>query len=401
MTNKDKKILIINYEFPPLGGGGGVAAYDLALEWLKYGQVDVLTSGFEDLPSYENMKGINIYRSKIFFRKSRDAATFISMLSFLITGFLKGFSLMRKNRYTVINTHFAVPSGPLGYVLGKFFSVPNVLSLHGGDIYDPSKKMSPHNSFFFKRVVAFILNRAQSVVAQSSNTRDNAVKYYNPGNEVLIIPLAFHQPEILPATRKDFNLDNNTFYLITIGRLVKRKSIETIIYALSGIENKNIKLLILGDGPEKEFLSDLAVEKKVEDKIIFCGYVSDEDKYKYLSLSDVFILTSLHEGFGIVFMEAMYCSLPIICTNHGGQTDFLEDRQNALLLDVGDVESCKNSIIELSGNKNLYRTLSINNKEKVKDFYAESVAMRYLEIFKELSEQKKNEIKYRSGYKKP
>ena len=401
MANKDKKILIVNYEFPPLGGGGGVAAYDLALEWLKYGQVDVLTSGFEDLPSYENMEGINIYRSKIFFRKSRDAATLISMLSFLVTGFFKGFSLMRKNRYTVINTHFAVPSGPLGYILGKFFSVPNVLSLHGGDIYDPSKKMSPHNSFFFKRVVAFIINRAQSVVANSSNIRDNAIKYYNPRNEVLIIPLAYHQPEILSATRKDFDLANNTFYLITVGRLVKRKSIETIIYALAGLKNKDIKLLILGDGPEKEFLSGLAVKEKIEDKIIFCGYVSAEDKYKYLSLSDAFILTSLHEGFGIVFMEAMYCSLPIICTNNGGQTDFLKDRQNALLLDVGDVEACKNAIIELSKNKKLYKTLSLNNKEKIKDFYAESVAKRYIEIFKKLAEQKEDETKYRPGYKKP
>lgn len=401
MTDKDNKILIVNYEFPPLGGGGGVAAYDLAIEWLKYGQVDVLTSGFGDLPSFENMDGINVYRSKIFFRKSRDAATFVSMLSFLITGFLKGFSLIRKNRYTVINTHFAVPSGPLGYVLGKIFSIPNVLSIHGGDIYDPSKKMSPHNNFFFKKVVRFILNRTQSIVAQSSNTRDNAIKYYNPNQEVLIIPLAFHQPEVLPAKRKDFGLDNNTFYLITVGRLVKRKSIETIIYALAEIENKDIKLLILGDGPEKNFLSDLAIKEKVEDNIIFCGYVSAEDKYKYLSLSDAFILTSLHEGFGIVFMEAMYCSLPIICTNHGGQTDFLEEKQNALLIDVGDVESCKNSIIELSVNKKLYKTLSDNNKEKVKEFYAESVAMRYVEIFRELSERNKNEIKYWTGYKKP
>src|SRR5208337_5447176 len=100
----------------------------------------------------------------------RDAATFCSMLSYLITGFVKGCSLILKNRYDVINTHFAIPSGPLGYILGKMFKIPNVLSLHGGDIYDPSKKLSPHNNFFFRRLVRFVLNSADRIVAQSNNT---------------------------------------------------------------------------------------------------------------------------------------------------------------------------------------------------------------------------------------
>ncbi len=386
MQKKDDslKILIVNYEFPPLGGGGGVATYDLALEWIKQGQVDVLTSHFSGLDFYENVNGINVYRSRIFFRKSRDAATFLSMFFFLLTGFLKGISLCRKNRYSVINTHFAVPSGPLGYILGKMFNIPNVLSLHGGDIYDPSKKMSPHDSFIFSRVVKFILNRAERIVAQSRNTRDNTVKYYNPVKEVEIIPLAFHPPVIVNSSREKLGLDKNSFYFITIGRLIKRKSIDTMLHALSGINDKKIRLLIVGDGPEMEHLKDLTSNLNLSDRVVFPGYIADEKKYSYLKNSDVFILTSLHEGFGIVFMEAMFTGLPIVCTNHGGQVDFLKDRENALLIDVGDIEACRNSMLKIYQDKIIYGVISRNNMDKVKDFYAERVAERYLKIFSEI-----------------
>lgn len=383
-NDKKLKILIINYEFPPLGGGGGVATYDLAIEWEKHGQVDVLTSNFADLSSYENVKGINVYRSKIFFRKSRDAATFISMFSFLVTGFFIGFGLCRKNRYDVLNTHFAVPSGPLGYVLGKMFKVPNVLSLHGGDIYDPSKKMSPHKSVIFSRVVKFILNRADRIVAQSSNTRDNTITYYKPEKDVEIIPLAFHPPVIVKSSREKLGLDKDSFYFITVGRLIKRKSIDTMIKALSGVKNKKIKILIVGDGPEMDYLRNLTESLNLSERIKFPGYIADNEKYSYLVNSDAFILTSLHEGFGIVFMEAMFIGLPIVCTNHGGQVDFLKQNQNALLIDVGDVEACSKSMMKIYKESELYKLMSKNNKKKVKDFYAENVAAEYLKIFNEI-----------------
>lgn len=391
MKNDKLKILVVNYEFPPLGGGGGVATYDLAIEWLKYGQVDILTSGFKGLPAYENTNGINVHRVKIFFRKSRDAATFISMLSYLITGFIRGFFLCRRNRYDVINTHFAVPSGPLGYILSRIFNIPNVLSLHGGDIYDPSKKLSPHKSFIFSRVVRFILNKADRIIAQSTNTRDNAFKYYNPAKEVGIIPLAFHPPAMLKTTRKSLKLEDDVFYLITVGRLIKRKSIDTLLVALSEIKNKKIKLLIAGDGPEKEHLAEIVRNRGLEQRVVFLGYITDEDKFRYLSVSDLFVLTSLHEGFGIVFMEAMHAGLPVVATNHGGQTDLLKQYENALLIDVGDSKACSMAILEFAGNKNLYKKCSINNKKRIRNYYADKVAMEYINIFRELSLQEKTE----------
>jgi glycosyltransferase involved in cell wall biosynthesis len=379
------KILIINYEFPPLGGGGGVATMDLALEWVKTAQVDVLTSWFKGLPYYERVQGINVYRVPIFFRKSRDAASFLSMLSYLPFGFFKGLRLCLKNRYDVINTHFAVPSGPLGYTLGLIFRIPNVLSLHGGDIYDPSKKMSPHRSIFWRNVVRFIMNRADRIIAQSSNTRDNALKYYAPRREVGIIPLAFHPPLLSGVKRATLGFKKNEFLLITIGRLIKRKAIDHMIRALAAVPDARVRLLVLGDGPEREFLESLARELGLGDRVVFAGYVTEEQKYDFIEVSNVFISTSLHEGFGIVFMEAMYCGLPIICSNHGGQVDFLKNGENALLVDVGDIEGYARSIRRFIDDDGLFKRCSANNRMRVKDFYAENVAARYTHLYKEVS----------------
>ncbi len=384
------KVLIINYEFPPLGGGGGVASYELALEWAKTCEVEVITSGFKDLEKFENIEGIKVHRVTVLGRNSRDAASFISMLSYLIGGCFKGVSLMRKNKFQVINTHFAVPSGPLGYILGKIFRVPNVLSLHGGDIYDPSKKSSPHRSFIFKGVVKFILNRADRIVAQSSNTRDNALSYYKPKKPVEIIPLAFHIPPEVSTTAKELNLDSKYFYLITVGRLVKRKSIETIVDAMPELDEK-IKLIVVGDGPEMDFLQDRVRALSLEERVVFTGYVDDSAKYSYIKNANLFVLTSLHEGFGIVFMEAMYYGLPIVCTNHGGQVDFLKNEENAILIDVGDVKACGEAIARFYGDKKLYKKCSKNNKNQIKEFYADKIALQYMDVFNNIAPKGKRQ----------
>ena len=376
------KILIINYEFPPLGGGGGVASYDLAVELAKKHHVDVLTSNFKDLPQFENIQGVNVYRCPVLFRNSRDAASFMSMKSYLFSGFKKGAQLIRKNRYDVINTHFALLSGTLGWILSKFYRIPNVLSIHGSDIYNPSKIMSPHRNFIFRAVVKFVLNGAQKVVAQSANTKENAVKYYNPNKEIDIIPLPFNPPAFRKTNKIKMGFKATDFILVTIGKLVKRKAIDVQLKALSILNEKRVKLVIVGNGTEMNYLTNKVKKLDLTDKVIFAGCIPENEKFKYLSIANLYVMTSLYEDFGREFMEAMNFGLPVVTTNHGGQTDFLADGENALLIDVGDVSECANSIQKFMKNKRLYNKCSQNNRKKVKIFYANHIAAQYEEIFR-------------------
>jgi glycosyltransferase involved in cell wall biosynthesis len=170
---------------------------------------------------------------------------------------------------------------------------------------------------------------------------------------------------------------------VTIGRIVQRKSMDVLIKALGGIDDKRIKLYILGDGPEKESLAALAENLGLGGRVRFAGYVDSETKLKYLGTADLFTLVSMHEGFGIVYMEAMHFGLPIICSDNGGQLDFLADGKNALIVRVGDDEACRKAILRFRDDSSLYESCSKNNRLKVKDFYAANVAGKYIQLFRQ------------------
>lgn len=377
------RILVINYEYPPIGGGGGFVTRDILEHMARSGySVSIITSQFEGLKKHETVNGVEVLRVPVLFRKKMEVANMPSMLSYFPYSVIRSIPKLHSRMYDIINTHFAVPSGPTGHLLSKLFHVPNVLAIHGGDIFDPSKSLSPHKIPLLRDVVRFMLNRADRVVAQSSDTRRNAYKYYDVKRQIDIIPLGIKKPNFEKKTRYDFGLAREEIVFCTIGRLVKRKNIDDTLAVLAGIKNRyKFKFLIIGEGPERAQLEELIGSFGLEEMVHLMGNVSDEVKFQVLDLSDCYLSTALHEGFGIVFLEAMECGLPVICYNRGGQNDFLVNGKTGFLVELGDKKSFSEKVIELMTESKLKKNMSSYNRNLVKNYYISTCAEKYISLF--------------------
>jgi len=396
------KILFCNYEYPPLGGGGGVVMAALAKELARRHDVTVLTSRALDLPAESVEGGVRVLRVPVFFRKELAVANFPSMLAYLPMAALRGLPLKRE-RYDVINTHFVVPTGPLGQFLARHYGVPNVLSVHGGDLYDPSKRSSPHRHAWLRRPIRNMLLSADALVGQSRNTLEHVGAIYGVQRPTELIPLGIDRPpaSALPpqeggstdsearrsAARAALGLPRDAFVMVTIGRLVARKSTTQLVKALHASRRDRAHLLIVGDGPDAAAIKAAAAEAGVSERVHLLGYVTDEQKYQALTAADIFASSSQHEGFGLVFLEAMAFGLPVICYDHGGQTDFLATGRTGHLIKLNDLDAFTRAICDLHDGREARLNIGRSNLLAVEDYFIDRCAARYETVFDEVCAQ--------------
>jgi glycosyltransferase involved in cell wall biosynthesis len=323
------------------------------------------------------------------------------MLAYIPVAFLEGKRLLAGERFDVINTHFALPTGPVGNALARLAGVPNILTVHGGDLYDPSKFTSPHRHPLLKAWVRRLLLAADVVVGQSNNTLANMHRFYTPEIKGLHIPLGIQRPGRLQVSRRAYGFTDEDVLLITVGRLVARKAVHQLISVMGALENKNTHLLIVGSGPEEKALRREVLRRGLAERVHFMGYVEEAHKFGLLEASDIYVSTSQHEGFCLSFLEAMTSRLPIVCYDYGGHTDYLRDGVSGFVVPLNDraafIERCR----QLIASALLRRELGRNNRSKVEDYYVDSCAGRYERVFSRLVEARRLQNKEASLVESP
>lgn len=359
----------------------------LAEELADRHEVTVLTSGALGTPDRETRDGVDIVRVPVFGRSEAAAANMASMASYLPMGVLKGRKLVREKRFDVINTHFVLPTGPVGSILARTAKIPNVLTVHGGDLYDPSKSSSPHRHASLRMAVRSLLRKADSVVGQSQNTIDNVHQYYLPEQRCELIPLGIKRRALPESDRSSLGIAADEFVMVTIGRLVSRKAVNQLIDMMKSLQDRAVRLVVIGDGPLKKDLEEQASSLGVSAKVTFAGFVSDEEKAALLAASDLYVSTSQHEGFGLVFLEGMSAGIPVVCYNFGGQTDFLDDGLTGALVPLNDLSQFTNACVRFMDSPEDRIAAGKENLQRVESFYIDTCAQEYERLFASVIEQ--------------
>jgi glycosyltransferase involved in cell wall biosynthesis len=372
------RILVIIHEFPPIGGGGGRAAYDICMNLARDGhEIVVLTAHMPGLPLEEIQDGIQIVRIRSF-RTEAFRATFFVMLAYVLAGFWAGVRLLRHFRPDIIHTHFAVPSGALAWGLSVLSGIPYVLTAHLGDVPGgvPEK-----TGVWFRWLMPFthpIWQRARRVVAVSEFTRQLALKHYNVNIEV--IPNGADVKHLLPAEIKI----NQPPRLVFAGRFVTQKNTLTIVRVLSQLKDLDWRCAMLGDGPLFEEVKTEIKRNGLEDRFELPGWITPQEVLQWFSKSDILFMPSLSEGLPVVGVQALAKGLTLVVSDIGGFKDLVDEEKNGHLIQYHDILGFATKLrLLLTDPEKLYQ-YRLQSLQKALQFDNESIGESYEGIINSL-----------------
>jgi len=360
--------LLITLGFPPTIGGMQSYLYERC-KASGDSQMTVLAPKAKGCEDFDAKQSFEIYRWSSFFNQ----VPVIKRISQIFFPLFYALAIYCRQGFDVVECGQALPFGLIGLIFEKIFNIPYIVWAHGNDILKPQKNL------FLKLLLLLSLRNARAIVANSQSTKQELVKLGLPAEKVIVI-----NP---PVDTERFNPDidcseivakhhlGGKKVLLTVGRLVERKGIDTVIESMPKViaSVPDVVYLIIGDGDYRNELEDLVERLGLSDRIIFAGHIPDEDLPQYYSACDLFIMVSRVieekgevEGFGIVYLEAGACGKPVIGGRGGGISDAIENGVTGLLVNPLDKEEIANVIIRLLKDEKLAKKLGEKGREKAK-----------------------------------
>ena len=371
------KILMLNHEFPPVGGGAAPVAFELSRQLVQMGhQVDVVTMHYGNLPRFETVEGINIYRTPAI-RKKPNICHAHELATYLPGALFKTFRLARREKYDVIHCHFIVPGGPLAWLISKMTAIPFLITCHGTDVpgHNPDRFGLAHK--LITPAWRFVAKSSPVLVSPSESLKTLIVKNCSDA-QVCVIPNGIYIDQFKPVEK--------TKSILLCSRIFNFKGFQYAIGALKDIQF-DWQVNVIGDGPYLPELKKLAEDSKTPVK--FWGWLDKTDQkfYKLFKESSIFIFPSEAENFPSVLLEAMSAGMAIITSTAGGCPEVVGEA--GLLVQPRDTDQIKDSLKKLIDSQQLRERLAADALTRVQKFSWESVAQKYLDCYQKVIESNK------------
>jgi L-malate glycosyltransferase len=372
------KIAIVCY---PTFGGSGVVATELGLELARRGhEIHFITYRqpvrLALLSQNVHYHEVNVPEYPLFHYQPYELALSSKLVD-----------MVKLYKIDLLHVHYAIPHAYAGYMAKQMLKdegihLPMVTTLHGTDI------TLVGNHPFYKPAVNFSINKSDVVTSVSQSLKEDTLKYFEVKKDIRVIPNFIEINEYTPENikcKRSVMAKPEERIVTHISNFRKVKNIPDVIKVFFKIQEKiPAKLMMVGNGPEKEDAEILCRKLGIEEKVIFFGNSSEINQI--LSYTDLFLLPSETESFGLAALEAMANKVPVISSNSGGLPEVNIPEVSGFLSDVGDVEDMAlNALKILSSDAELNKFKS-NAFEVAKQFTVEKIVPMYEAVYEEALE---------------
>lgn len=368
------RILVLCYEYPPLGGGGGRVAQSIATQMVARGhEVRVQTAALGWHSVTENDQGVKVFRTASGRRKA-DTCSVPEMGLYCATSFFPTLSHIREWKPEVIHAHFAVPTGALAWAANRFTGIPYVLTAHLGDVPGGVPEQTDTLFKMIGPVANQIWQRAAGATAVSTFVQELAEQaYHRPVARILNGIDLRERPAPAGAVRP-------TRHLVFVGRFNPQKNLPLLINALAHLSKHHWRATLVGDGPDRATVEALIEKHQLRDRITLTGWQSSAQVAAILDDADILCLPSTSEGMPVAAVEALKHGLAIAASDIPGVRDVVDHEVNGYRLPLDDTYAQK--LGELLENDETLQAMKQASWEKARQFDITAIADQYEDVLR-------------------
>jgi glycosyltransferase involved in cell wall biosynthesis len=320
------RILTLNYEHPPLGGGGGRLAAKVAAGLVRRGHaVRIVTGGMPHLPKESTEEGVEVRRLRSL-RRREDTCSVPEMAAWVLHAIPAAFGEARRWKPDVIHAHFAVPTGAVAWAVHKATGIPYVLTAHLGDVPGGVPEQTGNIFRWVKPFTEPVWRDAAATTAVSSFVAGLGEKAYGIRPRVILNGMP------LPPSRRV--VPCNVPRLLFVGRMSVQKDPVTAVRALALLKDLPWSCRMIGEGPLSAEVRAGIDRAGLGDRVRMCGWASSGEVSAAMSDSEILLIPSLSEGLPMVAVEALANGLALAGSRIGGLADVLEEGVNGRGFDL-------------------------------------------------------------------